>query len=266
LLNRIKRIKKSFFLVLVLLATVTSCTKKTVVRKITLRELYSFVDNAISNNRKINQFKMAGYFIYKDDRHDLNLALTLFFDDKMGFRRIVFKGNLDDSYWGDIVVFKGITKIYYPLDDKLFIGKTDKISFKKVNQLNISLKELLQILSCRVFFLDNFSKASGKIEGDKYLLYLKNSDKWQKVYFDSQKKTISRIKLYKGNKEIADIRYSYYKYIDSVLVPHKIQFKSPVANTSCTIWFQEKETNFKYRFKKGNEKIKIAKKTEKIEI
>ncbi len=246
--------------------TVSCETKKTVIKTISFRELYVLVDSAIANNKKINHFKMSGYFIYKDDWHDLNLALNLLVDETNSFRRIIFKGNLDNSYWGDIVVYKGLTQIYYPLDDKLFTGKTDNINFKKVNQLNINLKELLQILSCRVFFLKNFTKVTGWIEGDKYLVILKNSDKRQIVFIDSRKKTVSRIKLYKKDKEIADIRYSYYKSINGILVPHKIQFKSPVDSTTCTIWFHKKETNFEYQYKKGDELIKIDKKTKKIEI
>ncbi len=232
-----------------------SASSKRTGPSVSLLELHNRIDYIQKQNDSLKYFSADGFFIYKDKKMDLNLGMKVKYDKTSKFSRILFFNNIDNSVWGDLVVFKNSVSLYFPTKKTLYKGKIDNFNLYPFTRINIQLSEILKLAFAKVYFINNFKKAGARDVGKYFLLYIKNSELWQKLYFEKKTLNISKIQIYKKNKEKALLRYAYYKLINGNNIPMRSELHIRKRGLRVISWYSK--VFFKYRYKTGDEILNL---------
>jgi len=259
-MNRLYGIKKTsvFILIIILVFSCVNCKKTGVVKKPSLgkKEVFNIMENQMKMNAAVSNFSAKGYFIYKDSRQELNLAAHVKYDKKAAFTRISFYGNLDNAHWGEIVVYKGKVKMYFPIQKRFFTGSIRDFNLYSFAKINIQLSEILRLSRLNVYFINNVLRKSAAVSTRFYIIYLQNKKEIQKLFIDRTTKKITRSRIYQKGIERARLLYRYYKNINGINQPVNCTLKVLSHNLKAIIWFTK--INPVYRYKKGDEVLKVG--------
>lgn len=243
-----------------------ACSSGPPVRKggITLRQLYTMHDRILEYNKCIKSFSGEGHFYYKDGKRELNLLARIRFDDDNSFSRISFYGTLDNSLWGDIVVHRQKVSLYFPLRKKMYTGQLRNFDLHPFSGIHIQLAELLKLARGRIYFLSGSTRKRGVASSDHYILFLRNSEETQKVYFGKKQGLVRETRVYSGKQEKARLIYESYAKPEGVPVPRKCTLEVRSRSLRAVVWYTS--VSLAYQFQKKDSLIETEPGTSVIPI
>jgi hypothetical protein len=210
---------------------------------LSLSALHALFDAQVSNDSNLTNVVARGFFHYKDAAQDVNLSVLVRHDEAASFTRITFYGNLEEDYWGDILVYKGNVSLYFPIDQTLHKGKISNFDLYPFARIHIQLSELLNLALGRVYLIDDYEKQRGAASKDHYVLNIQNEKEVQQLFFARDTSLVMQCKIfhYQGDslRERATVKYDHHKAVDGLLIPHKTDLSSLQPRLRAVIWFKD---------------------------
>ncbi len=148
---------------------------------------------------------------------------------------------------GAIFVDRNQVEIYNSMENAVFEGHPDSMSFRRFLMVDISFDKLLQAFS-GIHLLDQHDEEILRIDENKYLLIGSKAGYTLKYWIDPNKFVVRKYQLLNNNGDvIVEFKYDQFVKSKDVFLPKTVRVSQPGQKSRLTIVFTKVDVNTKLK-------------------